>query len=223
MRKKLFILLAFLILCAAPGCISLTPTECKRENLTPNTTYIISYDHPPTSRQDILRTTDQNGTLFFPKDANGNCNAVTITSTLAGFNSFAVSPSSIDLEAPPATMSVTGTGISSTYGMPVVDFYDNNSNFIARTTATAVDPGGTWLQATTPDLSQVYSGNYQVEVHNVKADSSMDFIGIAEVVTYGRDEPQGCNPTQQEVQDCINCCGVNGSYWNYEWCTCIPG
>lgn len=222
MTNKLFIALAFLICCAAPGCKLLTPTECQRNNLSPNTTYIISYSHPPTTRQDILRTTDQNGTLFYPKDANGNCNAVTITSTGVGFNNFAVSPSSIDLQAPPTTMTITGTGISSTYGMPVVEFYDNYSNFIGSTTASSVDSGGTWLQAATPDLSQVYSGTYQVEIHNVRADSSMEFIGIADVVTYGRDE-EGCNPTSQEVQDCINCCGVNGSYWNYEWCTCIPG
>jgi hypothetical protein len=77
------------------------------------------------------------------------------------------------------------------------------------------------LQATTPDLSQVYSGSYQVEVHNVKADGGTDFIGIAEVMAYGRDE--GCNPTPEEVQNCIYCCSVNGSYWDYTYCTCVAG
>ncbi len=33
----------------------------------------------------------------------------------------------------------------------------------------------------------------------------------------------GCNPTSQEVQNCINCCGVNGSYWDYNTCSCVPG
>lgn len=223
MRTKLLILLAFLILCTAPGCITLISTECQANNLSANTLYIVSYNNPPTVRRDILRTTNANGTLFYPKDANNSCGSVTITRTGGGFSSFSVTPSSIDLQAPPATMSVIGTGINTTYGMPVVEFYDNYSNFIGSTTATAVDPGGTWLQANTPDLSQVYSGGYQVEIHNVKADASMDFIGVSDVITYGRDEPQGCNPTDQEVQNCINCCSVNGSYWDYTYCTCIPG
>lgn len=221
MKTRLFTLLVLLILCVTPGCISFFPTECRRDNLVPNTTYIISYANPPTVRRDILRTTDGNGTLFFPQDANGACNNVSITRTGPGFSNFTTSPSSVDLQAPPATMSVSGTGISSAYGMPVVEFYDNNSNFVGRATATAVDPGGTWLQANTPDLSQVYSGSYQVEVHNVNADASVTLIGVAEVFTYGRDE--GCNPSPQEVQNCINCCSVSGSYWDYTYCTCIPG
>lgn len=223
MRTRLFILFAALTLCATSGCITLTPTECQVNNKDANTTYIISYNHPPGVHQDILRTTNASGTLFYPKDANGACGDVTITRTGAGFNSFSASPSSIDLESPPSTMTIYGSDIDSTYGMPVVEFYDNNSDFVGRETATSVDSGGTWLVVNTPDLSSVYSGDYQIEVHNVNSSSGYDFIGVTDVITYGRDEEQGCNPSSQEVQDCINCCSVNGSYWDYTYCTCVPG
>ena len=37
---------------------------------------------------------------------------------------FAMSPQSIDLNAPPATAIFTGEGLNTTYGMPTIEFYD---------------------------------------------------------------------------------------------------
>src|SRR5262252_5326238 len=215
MKSTLFALLLILGALALSSCRT---TECIVHNKEPNALYIVSYDHPPTSRQDILRTADANGDLTYPVDANGNCGAVTITLTGPGFLDFSASPDSIDLNSPPSTMMVNGSGISNQYYMPNVEFYDNNSSFVGSTTAVDVAGDGSWLVVYTPDLSGVYSGNYQVEVVNFNADQSRDLIGVANVYAYGRDDTS-CNPTAQEVADCENCCGVQ-TYWDYSSCRC---
>jgi len=101
---------------------------------------------------------------------------------------FAASPVSIDLQAPPSTMSMTGSGVDTSYGMPRLEYMDPyTGNLIAATTATSVSGDGTWLQANTPDLSQIYSGDYTVFVSNVQADGSLVYIGAATLTAYGRD------------------------------------
>lgn len=101
---------------------------------------------------------------------------------------FAASPGWIDLQAPPSTMSMTGSGVTTAYGMPRLEYMNPyTGNLIAAATATSVSGDGTWLQANTPDLSEIYSGDYTVFVSNVQADGSLVYIGAATITAYGRD------------------------------------
>lgn len=124
---------------------------------------------------------------------------------------FNASPSSIDLQAPPPTVEMTGSGLSTAYGMPRIEYIDSYSGtLIGSATATAVNADGTWLQANTPDLSSVYSGTYSVLVSNIKADGSLEYVGTATVDCYGRDheyepppdpcQPQTYNPDNPELE-----------------------
>lgn len=101
---------------------------------------------------------------------------------------FTLSPGTVDLLAPPATMTMTGSGLDTTYGMPRIEYRDPyTGGLVAVTTATKVGRDGTSLTMTTPDLSSVYSGTYQVSVSNVMADGSFEHVGGGTVDTYGRD------------------------------------
>lgn len=89
-------------------------------------------------------------------------------------------PSSIDLVSPPPAVSISGGGFNLTYGMPVVEYYDQYSGvLVASTTAYWVAADGSSLYAYTPDLSQVYSGAYNIIVSNVMADGSHSRVGVA--------------------------------------------
>lgn len=118
---------------------------------------------------------------------------------------FSTAPASVDLQAPPSTMEMSGSGLTTTYGMPRIEYTDQyTGNLIATTTATSVSADGTWLQAATPDLSSVYSGTFNMFVSNARADGSFEYIGTATVDAFGRDfvyEPPpppgecGCPPS----------------------------
>jgi hypothetical protein len=89
-------------------------------------------------------------------------------------------PSSINLASPPPSVSIGGGGFSTTYGMPVVEYYDQYSGIlIANATASSVAGDGSSLQVVTPDLSGVYTGGYNIVVSNKASDGSNTMVGIA--------------------------------------------
>jgi len=89
-------------------------------------------------------------------------------------------PSSISLDSPPPGVTVAGGGFNATYGMPIVEYYDQYSGvLVASTSAYSVASDGSSLYAYTPDLSQVYSGSYNIIVSNVMADGSRSRVGVA--------------------------------------------
>jgi len=100
---------------------------------------------------------------------------------------FSVSPNSINLQAPPATVDMTGQGLNTTYGMPSVEYVDQyTGQVLGSATATAVN-GGTWLRAPVPDLSSVYSGTYNILISNATSGGGREYVGTATVSCYGRD------------------------------------
>lgn len=116
---------------------------------------------------------------------------------------FFFSPSSIDVNASPATVEVTGDGLYSTYGMPVIEFVNTwTGNIVASTTASAISADGTWIQAPTPYLGSQYSGQYAALVYNVTADGSLEVAGGATLDLYGNEPPPPPDPDP---------CGTSGT------------
>jgi len=101
---------------------------------------------------------------------------------------FATSPAPVNLQAVPGSFDMTGSNLDTTYGMPRVEYFDAYSgNIVGTVDATAVSADGSWLQAPAPDLSQVYSGSYNILISNRQADGSLAYVGTSSVDTYGRD------------------------------------
>ncbi len=93
---------------------------------------------------------------------------------------FAADPSSVDLASPPPVVTLTGGGFDATYGMPVIQYFDQYSGvLVASTSAFAVSSDDSLLQANTPDLSSVCTGSYNIVVSNVAADGSTSVVGVA--------------------------------------------
>lgn len=106
------------------------------------------------------------------------------------FGRFNLSPSFIDATSPPPAFTLTGDGMSSTYGMPVLKFVHTETGEIrGSVTASSVSPDGTWVQAPMPFLGFMYSGQYVVVVQNVKSDGSLEGLGGDWLDIYGNDPP----------------------------------
>jgi hypothetical protein len=99
---------------------------------------------------------------------------------VVAFQFLTADPSSVDLYSPPSTVSFDGGGFDATYGMPVIEFYDQYSGeLIASTTAYSVGGSGSTTVCYTPSLYGVYSGAYNVVVSNKNADGSNSIVGVA--------------------------------------------
>jgi hypothetical protein len=110
-----------------------------------------------------------------------------VTPILGGSFRFFAFPASVNLQDPPATFTINGSDISTAYGMPKVQYWDDNGQLLGEVSASTVAQDGTWLQAPTPGLWQAYSGNWSVYVMNRTWDGGIEHVGSAHVQTYGRD------------------------------------
>lgn len=72
---------------------------------------------------------------------------------------------------------ISGTGFSSQYGMPIVRYFDSAGNLANQATATSIAPDGTWIKAGIPDLSAVVPGAYNGLIYNANASGGYTFIG----------------------------------------------
>ena len=102
---------------------------------------------------------------------------------------FGVAPDTMDVNSPSPTIEMTGVGMDSTYGMPVMQISDSNGDVVASTNATAINGDGTWVQAPTPSVGNFYSGTYLVVVSNVQADGTLMRVGAAWMTLLGNDPP----------------------------------
>jgi hypothetical protein len=102
---------------------------------------------------------------------------------------FTAAPDSIDLNAPPPSITLIGSGLSMQYGMPVVEYYDEYGTFIGQATASSCAGDGSWLQSATPSLSGAYSGAYTVVITNAAGDGSRVVVGTAFLALFGNDYP----------------------------------
>lgn len=104
---------------------------------------------------------------------------------------FTAAPSTINDQSPPTAIAFSGSPVaSSTYGMPRVDFYDENGNGIGSATATSMAGDGSSVTIATPGcLLAQYSGSYAAIINNINADGTSSAVAGATINTYGNDPP----------------------------------
>lgn len=105
---------------------------------------------------------------------------------------FTTVPDTVDVQAPPPTVTVYGQGISTTYGMPVVEYWNEFGAVVGQATADEVAPDGTWISTPTPyiDPNITYGGAYTVGINNVMADGTYDTVGFASLTVVNSNPPQ---------------------------------
>jgi hypothetical protein len=87
--------------------------------------------------------------------------------------------------------------------MPVVEYIDSNGYLVGSVNATSVTGGGTSLQANMPDLSNVYSGTYQVKVTNRTSEGYyLNIVGSASMSGWGRDRTDSDGDGWYDNEDC---------------------
>lgn len=115
------------------------------------------------------------------------------------FRRFFLSPQSIDVNAPPPTVQITGDGMTSAYGMPEIVFVNSETGEVVATVhATAINADGTWIEAPTPFLGSNYSGQYAAVVYNMRADGTEDPTGGDWFQLYGNDPPPPPPPPDED-------------------------
>lgn len=149
------------------------------------------------------------------------CYQITAIEGFNFFRSLAAAPSSINLEAPPVAGDITGQDMSGANGMPRVDYFDSDGYLIGSVAATSVAANGTSLNAPTPDLSSVYSGNYEIVVTNKRADGEyLDRVGSAPIYAWGRDRLDSDGDGWYDDEDCYP---YDSWRWDCNAGCCEPG
>jgi hypothetical protein len=94
---------------------------------------------------------------------------------------FVFSPNPLNPASLPSTVTIQGSGFISTYGMPVVQYFDMQGNLVTQQAVTSVSPDGTTLTATTPNISELAAGAYAGVINNINASGSYDYVGTVAV------------------------------------------
>lgn len=121
-------------------------------------------------------------------------------------SSFSFSPDPLYSDAAPAVVTVAGEGISSQYGMPLLQYFDSSGNLVAQTNAIGVAEDGTWLEALSPnELASIPAGTYFIYIKNANASGGWDFIGVVTVdlVTPTPPPPPPPDPEPCSPDPCI--------------------
>ena len=212
MKKILLVLLLSLVF-ALSGCSGGSSSNCTFSGLTPYAGYLIFYTSNGTQTA-ITRYASSNGTITAYL-YGASCSSAVVVAIINSGYTLTANPSSIDLTNPPATVTITGQGFDTTYGMPRVEYLDSNNYLIGSVYATSVSGGGTSLVASVPNLSNAYSGSYLIRVTNKTYLGYYNHIvGFASVTATGRDRPDSDGDGYYDDQDCA-------PYDPYLWdCTC---
>jgi hypothetical protein len=205
MKKLLLLTFTLSLLLIIAGCKAAGVNSCSRSftngglAVVPGAQYLIIYPGIPALILDRFGKAD--GTVSFPSHGQP-CGSITVTDVRKSNLSLTANPASVYLPSPPASGTVTGQEFDTTYGMPRVDYFDSNGYLVGSADATSVS-GGTWLQANMPDLSNAYSGTYQVRVTNKRSDGYYSHIvGTATMSAWGRDRPDSDGDGWYDDQDC---------------------
>ena len=220
MKNTLLLVCLLSLLLLLPGCSSIT--GCNYNDGPPNAPWTVVYSDQVTVKSGNVKP---DGTFNVPKYGGESCSQIRLRVHF-GSNlnmALAASPSSVDLNNPPTSGTITGQGFDATYGMPRVDYFDTNTGFLMGSVeATSVNSSGTSLQANLPDLSSVYSGTYRVKVTNKTYDGFyLNIVGWTDMTGWGRDRPdsdgdgiyddQDCDPYDPFNSSCSETCGGSGN------------
>jgi hypothetical protein len=118
---------------------------------------------------------------------------------------FAVSPGTVDAQDAPGTLTISGSGISTDYGMPVVTAYDEIGNFAGQETAISVAPDGSSLTVNTPGGLTLTNTTYTLSVENVMSDGTQSLIGVGLITVYdvpSDPPPDPCGSVGGEQMEC---------------------
>lgn len=229
MKKTLsFLVLVFVL--GLAGCGGGGSTNCSFSGLVPGGTYLVVFNNPSTGiATTFTRVASTSGTLTVA--TSGSCsNVVVVLVTNAG-GSLSANPSSVYLPSPPSTVTITGQGFDTTYGMPRVEYFDGSGYLVGSVYASSVSGGGTSLDASVPDLSAAYTGNYVIRVTNKSYQGYYSqIVGTATMQAWGRDRPDSDGDGWYDDQDCDpydpyltnNCTETCGGYGTTPRTLCEP-
>ena len=228
--KKLLPLLLISLVIFLPGCGSGGSTNCTFNGLTPNSPYLIAFTSNGVYRE-MTRYANSNGSIFAYL-YGAPCNSAAVVPIINSGYTLTANPSTVDLNNPPSTVTISGQGFDTTYGMPRVEYFDSTNGFmLGSVLASSVSGGGTSLTATVPDLSSAYSGTYQIRVSNKTYQGYYNHIvGFATVSAFGRDRPDSDGDGFYDDQDCApfdpyqytGCNETCGGYGNEPLTLCPP-
>jgi hypothetical protein len=218
--KKILLVLSLSLLLIFSGCGgSGGANTCTRLNLPSGQTIRIYYTHPVYPTTIILtRVVPSTGSLTVPSYGYPCSSLIWVPVTNANV-ALAASPSSVYLPSPPGTATITGQSFDTTYGMPMVEYLDSNGFMVGSVYANSVSSDGTSLQASMPDLSNAYSGTYQVKVTNKTSTGYYaNIVGSATLTAWGRDrldsdgdgwyDDEDCDPYDPYLNNnCVQYCG----------------
>jgi hypothetical protein len=227
--KKIMPLSLLLLVLAFPGCSGGGSSSCSFSGLVPNGTYLVFITDPNTGlATTFTRVATSSGTLSIT--TSQSCSNVVVVLATTSNLTLSASPSSINLESPPSTVTITGSGFDTTYGMPRVEYFDSSGFLVGSVYANSVS-GGTSLVATVPDLTNAYSGTYQIRVTNKTYQGYYSHrVGTATVEAWGRDRPDSDGDGWYDDQDCApydpymytGCYETCGGYGNEPLTLCGP-
>lgn len=228
--KKILLGLLLSVVFALSGCGGGSSSNCTFSGLTPYAGYLIFYTSNG-SQTAITRYASANGTITAYL-YGASCNSAAVVAIINSGYTLTANPSSIDLTNPPSTVTITGQGFDTTYGMPRVEYFDGNNYLLGSVYAISVSGGGTSLVANVPNLSGAYSGTYQIRVTNKTYLGYYNHIvGFASVTAFGNDRPDSDGDGYYDDQDCapydpyvwVDCGGETcGGYGNHPLELCEP-
>lgn len=201
--KKLLLLLVLLVALALPGCSGGGgSSNCNFSGLVANAAYLVVIYNPSTGiTSTYTRYATWSGTLTISTSAG--CFNVTLVQIINSNLTLSANPSTIDLNNPPATVTITGQYFDTTYGMPRVEYFDSNGFLVGSTLASSVSGGGTSLVTNVPNLQYVYSGAYTIRVTNkTYLGHYSHIVGTATITAFGRDRLDSDGDGYYDDQDC---------------------
>ena len=209
MTKKIILacMLSFgcIVACFLGGCEQPPPSPPDFCYITgpPNAPFIVLY----ADGSSIRGAFGSNGSgiliLISPLGHRYTCGQPTVLFGTNSGLSLSAAPCTVDLNALPSSVTITGQAIDGTYGMPLVEYFDSNGYLVGSTSATAVASDGSWLTAPPSNLWSVYSGIYQVRVTNRRSDGwYLNIVGTATMNCYGRDRADSDLDGYYDDEDC---------------------
>lgn len=178
--------------------------------------YYVNNGRAPASWEVTISVANPGLTPCVGQGAPGTVKRKTWNTWWCGFvfrGNFRISPEIIVTNAY-NTITVSGDGISGTYGMPKVFFYDTNGVLIGEATASSYGSG--WLSGSVW-IPSVPDGDYMLLVGNSIPGGGYEDIGGATFTVYTLPPPPPvCDPDGTEAA----ACSASGGIYNYTTCHC---